>query len=167
MLLTAVLSLAGCIAFFLMILGVTVTLPSPMLISFFPEDVQERLRPRVENQPMTFKRAMGWVMLAAFCLFYIGIVVYGASDGIKNGYSFWQFLLRFLIIGAAMKVFDIVFFDWFILTRTRFFSALFPRDGRMQRMERIWLQPQTADKAVHCYPGMLPDLCIHMYIIVR
>ena len=126
MLLTAVLSLAGCIAFFLMILGVTVTLPSPMLISFFPEDVQERLRPRVENQPMTFKRAMGWVMLAAFCLFYIGIVVYGASDGIKNGYSFWQFLLRFLIIGAAMKVFDIVFFDWFILTRTRFFQHFFP-----------------------------------------
>lgn len=126
MLLTAVLSLAGCIAFFLMILGVTVTLPSPMLISFFPEDVQERLRPRVENQPMTFKRAMGWVMLAAFCLFYIGIVVYGASAGIKNGYSFWQFLLRFLIIGAAMKVFDIVFFDWFILTRTRFFQHFFP-----------------------------------------
>ena len=126
MLLTAVLSLAGCIAFFLMILGVTVTLPSPMLISFFPEDVQERLRPRVENQPMTFKRAMGWVMLAAFCLFYIGISVYGASDGIKNGYSFWQFLLRFLIIGAAMKVFDIVFFDWFILTRTRFFQHFFP-----------------------------------------
>ena len=126
MLLTAVLSLAGCIAFFLMILGVTVTLPSPMLISFFPEDVQERLRPRVENQPMTVKRAMGWVMLAAFCLFYIGISVYGASDGIKNDYSFWQFLLRFLIIGAAMKVFDIVFFDYFILTRTRFFQHFFP-----------------------------------------
>ncbi len=126
MFLTAVLSFAGCIAFFLMILGVTVTLPSPMLISFFPEDVQERLRPRVENQPMTFKRAMGWVILAAFCLFYIGIFVYGASDGIKNGYSFWQFLLRFLIIGAVMKVFDIVFFDWFILTRTRFFQRFFP-----------------------------------------
>ena len=125
MLLTAVLSLAGCIAFFLMILGVTVTLPSPMLISFFPEDVQERLRQRVENKPMTFKRAMGWVILAAFCLFYIGIIVYGASDGIKNGYSFWQFLLRFLIIGASIKVFDIVFFDYFILTRTRFFQHFF------------------------------------------
>ncbi len=130
MLLTAVLSLAGCIAFFLMILGVTVTLPSPMLISFFPEDVQERLRQRVENKPMTFKRAMGWVILAAFCLFYIGIIVYGAADGLKNDYSFWQFLLRFLIIGAAMKVFDIVFFDWFILTRTSFFQHFFPEtDG--------------------------------------
>ena len=84
MLLTVVLSLAGCIAFFLMILGVTVTLPSPMLISFFPEDVQERLRPRVKNQPMTFKRAMGWVMLAAFCLFCIGIMVYGAVVDSKD-----------------------------------------------------------------------------------
>lgn len=37
MILTVVLSLIGCIAFFLLILGVTVTLPSPRLISFFPE----------------------------------------------------------------------------------------------------------------------------------
>lgn len=126
MFLTAVLSLAGCIAFFLLILGVTVTLPSPGLISFFPEDVQERLRPRVENKPMTFKRFMGWVILAAFCILYIGLFVYGAADGIKNGYSFWQFLLRFLIMGASIKVFDIVFFDYFILTRTRFFQHFFP-----------------------------------------
>jgi len=126
MTITVVLSLIGCIAFFLLILGVTVTLPSPILISFFPEDVQERLRPRVENQPMTFKRFMGWVILIAFCILYIGLLVYGASDGIKNGYSFWQFYLRFLIIGASMKVFDIVFFDYFILTRTRFFQHFFP-----------------------------------------
>ena len=37
MIVTVVLSLIGCIAFFLLILGVTVTLPSPGLISFFPE----------------------------------------------------------------------------------------------------------------------------------
>ncbi len=126
MLVTVVLSLTGCAAFFLMILGVTVTLPSPKLISFFPEDVQERIRPRVENKPMTFKRFMGWVILVAFCLFYIGIMVCGAADGLKNDYSFWQFLLRFLIIGAVMKVFDIVFFDWFILTKTEFFQHFFP-----------------------------------------
>ncbi len=122
MIVTVVLSLIGCIAFFLLILGVTVTLPSPGLISFFPEDVQQRLRPRVENKPMTFKRFMGWVILAAFCILYIGLFVYGAADGIKNGYSFWQFLLRFFIVGASMKVFDIVFFDYFILTKTRFFQ---------------------------------------------
>lgn len=126
MITTVVISLIGCIAFFLLILGVTVTLPSPGLISFFPEDVQERLRPRVENKPMTFKRFMGWVILAAFCILFIGLFVYGAADGIKNGYSFWQFLLRFLIIGASIKVFDIVFFDYFILTRTRFFQHFFP-----------------------------------------
>ena len=126
MIVTVVLSLIGCIAFFLLILGVTVTLPSPGLISFFPEDVQERLRPRVENQPMTFKRFMGWVILIAFCILYIGLFVYGASDGIKNGYLFWQFLLRFLMIGVSVKVFDIVFFDYFILTRTRFFQHFFP-----------------------------------------
>lgn len=69
MLVTVLLSLIGCAAFFLMILGVTVTLPLPKLIRFFPEDVQERLRPRIENKPMTFKRFMGWVILAIICSF--------------------------------------------------------------------------------------------------
>ena len=35
-------------------------------------------------------------------------------------------LPAFLCIGVSMKVFDIVFFDYFILTRTRFFQHFFP-----------------------------------------
>ncbi len=126
MILTLVLSLLGCILLFLGIWGITVTLPTPILIKYFSVDVQERLKPRLESLPMSFKRVVGWIILVVFCVLYVGIFVYGAIDGINNGYNFGQFFLRFFLIGGIIKVFDIVCLDYFLLTKTHFFQHYFP-----------------------------------------
>ncbi|MBQ9265016.1 MAG: hypothetical protein IJ189_12525 [Clostridia bacterium] len=47
--LTILLSLVGCALLFLGIWDVTVTTPTKLLAKHFPEDVQERLRPRLEQ----------------------------------------------------------------------------------------------------------------------
>ena len=88
MILTLVLLLIGCVLLFLCIWRVTVTMPTGLLAKNFPVDVQERLKPRIENLPMSFKRIAGWIILIVFCVLYIGLFVYGARDGINNGYSF-------------------------------------------------------------------------------
>ncbi len=126
MLLTLVLSLIGCVLLFVCIWGVTVTMPTPLLAKNFPVDVQERLKPRLESLPMSFKRVVGWIILIAFCIVYVGIFVYGAIDGINNGYNFCQFFLRFFLIGGIIKVFDIVCLDYFLLTKTHFLQHYFP-----------------------------------------
>lgn len=103
--LTLLLSLAGCALLFFTIWGVTVTMPTKLLAKNFPEDVQERLRPRLErwdHQPMTFRRVLGWIILILFCLAYVGLFVIGGMDGLRHGFTFWQFFLRFLIIGAVI-----------------------------------------------------------------
>ena len=127
--LTVLLSLAGCALLFLGIWGVTVTMPTKLLAKNFPQDVQEGLRPRLsewERQPMTPRRFLGWVILVLFCLAYIGLFVIGGIDGLRRGFSFGQFFLRFFIIGAVIKAFDIIALDWFLLTKTRFFQHYFP-----------------------------------------
>ena len=43
MILTLILSVAGCALLFFGIWGVTVTMPTALLAKSFPEDVQERL----------------------------------------------------------------------------------------------------------------------------
>ena len=63
MILTLILSVTGCILLFLCILGITITLPTESLIQYFPEDVQEKLRPRIKNLPMSPKRILGWGIL--------------------------------------------------------------------------------------------------------
>lgn len=127
--LTVSLSLAGCVLLFFTIWGVTVTMPTKLLVKNFPEDVQERLQPRLEEwerQPMSLRRALGWVILILFCAAYIGLFVVGGIDGLRNGFSFWQFFLRFFIIGAVVKAFDIGALDYVLLTKTRFFQHYFP-----------------------------------------
>ena len=123
---TLLLSIAGCALLFLGIWGVTVTLPTALLAKNFPEDVQERLRPRLERLPMSPKRALGWAILALFAAGYCALFIVGGIDGMRHGFTFGQFFLRFFTIGAVIKAFDIVALDWFLLTKTRFFQHYFP-----------------------------------------
>ena len=52
--------------------------------------------------------------------------IYGAYDGLKNGYSFLQFFVRFLMMLWLMKAFDIIFIDYYILSKSHFFQHYFP-----------------------------------------
>ncbi|MBQ6520290.1 MAG: hypothetical protein IJI14_16360 [Anaerolineaceae bacterium] len=124
--LTIILALFGCILLFLGIWGVTITMPTGLLLKNFPEDVQEKLKPRVESLPMSFKRLSGWIILILLIIGYIGIFIAGGIDGKKHGFTFWQFFLRFLMIGGIIKIFDIVCLDYFLLTKTHFFQHYFP-----------------------------------------
>ena len=116
---TVILSLSGCVLLFLGIWGLTVTMPTALLAKNFPEDVQEKLRPRLESLPMTPKRVLGWIILVLFVAGYFALFIVGGIDGMKHGFTFWQFFLRFFTIGAVIKAFDILALDWFLLTKTR------------------------------------------------
>lgn len=129
MALTIILSLAGCALLFFGIWGVTVTMPTKLLAKNFPEDVQKCLQPRLEEwerQGMSPRRLLGWVILILFCAAYIGLFVIGGIDGLRKGFSFRQFFLRFLIIGGVIKAFDIGALDYYLLTKTHFFQHYFP-----------------------------------------
>ena len=74
--LTLILSAAGCALLFFGIWGLTVTMPSKILIGFFPEDVQERRKPRLDaldQQHMSPLPILGWLILVHFCIAYIGL----------------------------------------------------------------------------------------------
>ena len=124
--LTLLLSFAGCILLFLGIWGVTVTLPTGLLLKYFPEDVKEKLEPRIHSLPMSFRRFLGWGILILLLTGYIGLFAVGGIDGKNQGFSFWKFFLRFIIIGGIIKIFDIVCLDYFLLTKTHFFQHYFP-----------------------------------------
>ena len=126
MILTLILSAAGCILLFLCIWGVTITMATGRLVKNFPEDVQESLRPRIESLPMSPKRILGWIILILLLAGYIGLFIIGGMDGKKHGFTFLQFFARFFAIGAVIKAFDIICLDYFLLTKTRFFQHYFP-----------------------------------------
>ncbi|MBQ9823935.1 MAG: hypothetical protein IJM63_05520 [Solobacterium sp.] len=126
---TFILTLAGCALLFFSIRGLTLTMPDRRLASFFPEDVQEKLEPRlrkIDEAPMNLKRICGYVIFILLIAGYAGIFIYAGLDGMKREFTFTSFALRFLTIGLGIKAFDIICLDWFLLTKSHFFQHCFP-----------------------------------------
>ncbi len=53
--------------------------------------------------------------------------LYGAWDGLRHDFSLWQFAGRFLAMLYLLKAFDIICFDWFLLTKSHFFQHFIPK----------------------------------------
>lgn len=124
MLTTIVLTLIMCALLFLMIWSATCFLPWKGLMDFFPEDIKEKAinhRPPFKSAPV-----FGWVCMILCVLGFIGVMFYGGRDGVQRGYSFGQFLVRFMIMLFGVKAFDIICLDYFLITKSHFFQHYLP-----------------------------------------
>ena len=88
---TIILAIAGCVLLFVMIWEATVTMPFAALAKNFPEDVQDRLRPRIENLPMNTKRVLGIIGLVILMLAWLGLFIVGGMDGKARGFTYWDY----------------------------------------------------------------------------
>lgn len=69
---------------------------------------------------------VGWAIEGIAVLLFISAVALGAWDGVRNGFGFFQFFARLLTMLYGMEVYDIFFFDWFLLCRSNFFPHFYP-----------------------------------------
>ena len=60
-------------------------------------------------------------------MLFMGAVVIGAWDGIRNDFGFFWFFARSLAMLYCMEVYDIFFFDRFLFCRSNF-SLIFIRN---------------------------------------
>lgn len=127
MLLTILLSMMMMAGLFLMLWGGVGFLQDKRFFSSAPK---EGLAVIPDKLPEWFKgqHAVGWMMIVCSLLLMGGAIVIGAWDGVRNGFSFWQFFVRFLLMLLGLKAFDIIFFDWILLCNAgfNFFSHYYP-----------------------------------------
>ena len=134
MLLTVFLALVFCAAITILLISAVTFVQDTRFFSSAPKEAQEVLKPR--NEELFFgARAMGWVLIVLSVLMILGVGVISIWDGFRSGFSFWQFFLRFVLFFTIYKAYDMIFFDWFLLCRFRFFQYYYPEvapvyDGR-------------------------------------
>lgn len=121
---TVILTLIMSALLFLTIWSAAYFLPWKRLMDFFPEDIKEKA---INHQP-PFKTApvFGWICMILCMLGFIGVIVFAGVDGMRQHYSFGQFLARFLFILFGVKAFDIIGLDYFLITKTQFFQHYLP-----------------------------------------
>ena len=110
--------------FFIMLWAAVALVQSKKLFTTAPKDIQAAIGEHAERFPGA--RILGWGILVFCVLAFAGAFVYAGWDGVQSGFGFWQFFGRFLTMLYLLKAFDIVGFDWLLLTKSHFFQHYYP-----------------------------------------
>ncbi|MCR5090023.1 MAG: hypothetical protein K6C08_11005 [Oscillospiraceae bacterium] len=125
MVLTFFLAVVICAAVTLMLISAVAFIQNRRFFSSAPKEARELIQPR-NGELFCGARAMGWVLMSLSILMILGAGVISVWDGFKSGFSFTEFFLRFVLILTIYKAYDMIFFDWFLLCRFRFFQYYYP-----------------------------------------
>ncbi len=125
MLLTVFLAVVFCAAITLLLISAVAFIQEKKMFSSAPKEALEVIKTR-EEELFYGARAMGWVLVIISVLLILGVGAVSVWDGFRSGFSFMQFFLRFASIFTVYKIYDMIFFDWFLLCRFRFFQHYFP-----------------------------------------
>ncbi|WP_294476624.1 hypothetical protein [uncultured Ruminococcus sp.] len=125
MLITLFLAIVFCAAITLMLISAVTLIQNEKFLSSAPKEALELLKPR-NDEVFYGARAMGWVLMIISILMILGVGVVSIWDGFRSGYSFWRFFVRFVLIFTIYKAYDMIFFDWFLLCKARFFQFYYP-----------------------------------------
>ncbi|MCR4813394.1 MAG: hypothetical protein K5879_01050 [Lachnospiraceae bacterium] len=125
MILTVFLAMIFCAAMTLMLFSAIAFIQNTKFFSSAPKEAREVLIPR-EKELFYGARAIGWVLMAFSLLMILGVGFISIWDGFRNHFTFLQFFLRFVIIFSAYKIYDMIYFDYFLLMKYHFFQYYFP-----------------------------------------
>ncbi len=129
MLLTIFLAVVFCAAITLLLISAVAFVQydgtNKWFFSSAPKEALELLKPR--NKELFYgAKAMGWTLMIISILMISGVGVIAVWDGFRSGFSFFRFFLRYVLIFTIYKVYDMIFFDWFLLCRFHFFQHYCP-----------------------------------------
>ena len=127
MITTILLSAVMMAGLFLMLWGAVGFVQSEKFFTSAPKEALDVIQPKEER--FKGQHAVGWIMLILSLALMGGALIWGAYDGIKNGFGFWQFFSRFAAMLLLLKAYDILFFDYYLLCRSGFFPHDYPEVG--------------------------------------
>ena len=135
MLLTIFLAIIICAAMTMMMFAAVAFIQDKKLFSSAPKEFREGIQPR-DKELFYGARVIGWILIVFSFLMIIGSCVIAVWDGFRSGYSFIRFFYRFLLILSIYKIYDMVYFDYFLLLKFHFFRFYYPEIERVSRGRR-------------------------------
>ena len=125
MFLTVFLAIVFCAAMALMLISAVAFIQDNKFFSSAPKETREVLIQR-DKELFLGARTIGWTLFIISILITIGVIIIAVSDGIKSGFTFRQFFLRFLLIFTVYKICDMVLIDNYLLLKSHFFQYYYP-----------------------------------------
>ena len=121
----------------LMMLGVICLLATVLMFDFVvvipkfgskyfgaPDDIKE-MASKMPDQP-AWVNALGVLILVVGFAGVAAVLVWAVRDTLETKMSFWETFLRFLILFEGYKLFDVVCFDYLMLTKLKLPVRIYP-----------------------------------------
>lgn len=128
MLLTVFLAVVFCSAMTTLLISAVTMVQDIKFFSSAPKEALGLLKQR-DEELFYGARTMGWILMTISIVMILGVGVISIWDGFRSGFTFGEFFLRFVMIFTIYKIYDMTFFDGYILCRSRFFQHYFPEVG--------------------------------------
>ncbi|MCR5722552.1 MAG: hypothetical protein K6G72_09445 [Lachnospiraceae bacterium] len=125
MLLTLFLAIVFCVAITIMLFAAVAFIQDKKFFSSAPKEAVEAIKPR-DKELFYGAKTIGWTLMVFSFLLILGTGVVSIWDGLRSGFNFIQFFLRFYLIFAIYKIYDMICFDYFLLMKYHFFQFYFP-----------------------------------------
>ncbi len=125
MLLTVFLAIVFCAAMALMLLSAVAFIQDNRFFSSAPKEVREVIIQR-DKELFYGARRIGWTLMIISILMVLGVGAVAIWDGIRSGFTFWQFFTRFVILFTVYKLCDMILIDNFLLLKSHFFQYYYP-----------------------------------------
>lgn len=125
MFLTIFLALVFCMAVTLMLISAVAFIKDKKLFSSAPKEALALVIDRKQEE-FYGARKIGWTLFIMSIAMILGVGVVSIWDGFRSGFDFWQFFLRFVLIFTIYKIYDMTFFDYFLLCKFHFFQYFTP-----------------------------------------
>ena len=125
MVLTVFLAIVFCAAMALMLISAVAFIQDNKFFSSAPKEAREVLIQR-DHELFYGARAIGWTLFIMSILMILGVGVISIWDGIRSGFTFVQFFLRFVLIFTIYKLCDMILIDNFLLLKFHFFQYYYP-----------------------------------------
>lgn len=89
-----------------------------------PDDIKEMMKKMPDRTPWV--NILGVSIMIAGFLGVVVVLIWAIVDTVKFKLSFMEAFIRFFIITEGYKLFDIIFFDYLMLTKFKIPSKIYP-----------------------------------------
>lgn len=107
-----------------LVLAETVLMIPKIIVRSAPKDIQEKVLAR-PDLPKS-RTVLGIVLAILLLLAVLALLVWAGADAVQRNWGFGAIFARFLILLDGYKIFDMICFDWILLTKLNIFQRLFP-----------------------------------------
>lgn len=135
MLLTIFLTIVFCAGMALMLLSAVAFIQDNRFFSSAPKEAREVIKQR-DRELFYGARKIGWTLFVISVLMVLGVGAIAIWDGLRSGFTFRQFFLRFVTIFTVYKLCDMILIDNFLLLKFHFFQYYYPEAGDVMEGRR-------------------------------